>query len=65
MVSLKGENPISGDNVDATNPRDWMRYAIGGGMLVAALVAARGGVDIVSERLNIREQAEDSLPSLT
>lgn len=65
MVSLKGENPISGDDVDATSPRDWMRYGIGGVMLVGALVAAKGGVDIASERLNLREQAEDSLPSMT
>lgn len=65
MVSLKGENPISGDNIDATNPRDWMRYAVGGVVLVASIMAARGGVDIVSERLNIREQAEESLPSMT
>lgn len=65
MVSLKGENPISGDDIDATSTSDWTRYAVGGVFVAGALMAGRGIVQFANDRLNITENVEDSVPELS
>lgn len=65
MVSLKGENPISGDDIDATSTRDWMRYGVGGVVVVGSLMAAKGVVSLADDRLGISENVEEFTPELS
>lgn len=54
MVTLEGENPISGDPIDPTDAGTWVKYAVGGTAVAGSLLLGRRVVK------NIGEAADES-----
>lgn len=65
MVDLSGTNPVSGDEIDTTDPGDWTDYAIGGTVLVAALMFGRFVTNMVSGATNVGDTVEDTVMELS
>lgn len=65
MVNLEGTNPVSGETVDATNPRDWVSYAVGGGMLVAGVMVGKFAADTASEATSVGDTVSDTVMELS
>ena len=65
MVDLQGTNPVTGQNIDATNPRTWVSYLVGGFVVVAALMAGKWASSLASDATGVGETVEDRVLSIT
>lgn len=65
MVDLSGTNPISGEQVDATDPSDYKSYAIGGIAIMAAVAVGRFVTNTVSEATSIGDTVSEQVLELT
>ena len=65
MVDLQGTNPVTGQNVDATNPRMWVSYLIGGTVLVGALMAGKWASSLAADASGVGDTVEDRVLNIT
>jgi hypothetical protein len=65
MVDLSGTNPVSGESVDTTDPGTWTDYAIGGTVLVGALMFGRFVVKMASGATNVGDTVSDNIMELS
>lgn len=65
MVNLEGTNPVSGDNIDTTDPGTWANYLIGGTVLVGSLMAGQFVSNMVSDATDAGDTVQDTVLSLT
>lgn len=65
MVDLSGTNPVSGEEIDTTDPGDWTDYAIGGTVLVAALMFGKFVTNMVSESTGVGDTVGDAVMELS
>lgn len=65
MVDLSGTNPVSGDEIDTTDPSDWTDYAIGGTVLVGALMFGRFVTNMVSDATNVGDTVSENIMELS
>lgn len=65
MVDLTGTNPVSGEQVDTTDPGTWTDYAIGGTVLVGALMVGKFVTDSISEATNVGDTVSETVMELS
>lgn len=65
MVNLKGTNPVSGDEVDATDPSDWTSYAIGGIAIMGAVAVGRWATGMISDATEVGDTVSEEVLSLS
>lgn len=65
MVDLSGTNPVSGQEINATDPSDLKGYAIGGIALAAAWTVGNGVVNMVESQTTIADTIGDSVMELS
>lgn len=65
MVDLEGTNPVSGENVDTTDPDTWTNYAIGGAVLMGAIAFGRFVTNTVSDATNVGDTVSDTVMELS
>lgn len=65
MVDLSGTNPVSGEEIDTTDPGDWTNYAIGGTVLVAAVMFGRFVTNTVTEATSVGDTVSDTVMELS
>lgn len=65
MVDLSGTNPISGEQVDATDPSDYKSYAIGGIAIMAAVAVGRWATETVSDMTSVGDTVSDAVLELS
>mgnify|MGYP006297609783 CR=1 FL=1 len=62
---MNGTNPISGEDIDTTDPGTWANYLIGGTVLVASLAAGKFVTDTVGESAGVGETVSENIPTLS
>lgn len=65
MVDLQGTNPVSGDQIDTTDPGTWANYLIGGTVLVAAVMFGKFVTDTASDATDAGDTVSDTVMELT
>lgn len=65
MVNLEGTNPVSGDTVDATDPRQWLSYVVGGAMLVGGVMVGKFAADTASEATSVGDTVSENIMELS
>lgn len=65
MVNIQGTNPVSGNSVDAANPRTWVQYAIGGTVLVAGLMVGKFASELAADATDVGDTVNDKVLSLS
>lgn len=65
MVDLSGTNPVSGEQVDATDPSDWKDYAIGGVAIMSAVAIGRWATNTFSEMTNVGDTVSERVLELS
>ena len=65
MAGLSGTNPITGDSVDASDPKTIGSYVVGGMVVVGALMAGRWAAGLASDATGIGDTVEERVLNLT
>lgn len=65
MVDLSGTNPVSGESVDTTDPSTWTDYAIGGTVLVGALMFGKFVTNMASDATGVGDTVSDTVMELS
>lgn len=65
MVDLSGTNPVSGESVDTTDPGTWTDYAIGGTVLVAAIMFGKFVTESINDATNVGDTVSDTVMELS
>lgn len=65
MVDLEGTNPVTGDNIDTTDPGTWANYAIGGAVLVGSLMLGKFVADTASDATGAGDTVSEGIMELT
>lgn len=65
MVDLSGTNPVSGESVDTTDPGTWTDYAIGGTVLVGAVMFGKFVTEMISDSTGVGDTVSDTVMELS
>ena len=65
MVDIQGTNPVTGQSVDASDPRTLGRYVVGGAVVVGALMAGRWAANLASDATGVGDTVEERVLNLT